>query len=133
MDLKPENLLIGDNYEMKITDFDSSYRKGDIMVLSKGTKNYRPNEIKECECKKINAADIYSSAIILFCFMFGNLPYLEDSLVEGNDLHDLMTNEQSKFWSFHQKMHSSTRISSEFKDLFEQMVKVNPQDRISID
>ena len=45
LDIKPENLLIGDDYNLKITDFDSCYMKNDHLANRKGTKNYRAPEV----------------------------------------------------------------------------------------
>src|SRR5690606_5457236 len=77
LDLKPDNLLFGEDHKLKIADFDLSYICGDDSIRGKGTINFRAPEIKDYECKKPFAADIYSAGIILFALMFGYLPYDE--------------------------------------------------------
>jgi len=37
LDIKPGNLLIGDNYKLKITDFDLSATKDDGVITGGGT------------------------------------------------------------------------------------------------
>lgn len=80
LDLKPENLLLGQDFELKITDFDMSYQTGDICTVGKGTPYYRAPEVAKRKCKKPKAADIYSIGIILFILKFGQLPYDERRL-----------------------------------------------------
>jgi len=115
LDLKLENLLLGNDLELKIADFDSSYQKEDFIIISRGTRNNRPKEIRKGSCKLPQAADIYSAGLVLFQFMFGNLPYLEDSLIEGEDLQEQMETNISKFWNFHSRMHPKMEISKDFK------------------
>jgi len=45
LDLKLDNLLIGSNYQLKIADFDLSYKVGDKRIVSDGSKHYRAPEI----------------------------------------------------------------------------------------
>ena len=46
LDIKLDNICIGEGYKLKYIDFDSCYIKGDICVISRGTKNYRAPELK---------------------------------------------------------------------------------------
>lgn len=77
MDLKLSNLLIGESFTLKIIDFDSAYYKDDILVLGKGSPNYRPPELKNIRTRDPWATDIYSAGIILFNLMTASLPFLE--------------------------------------------------------
>jgi len=77
MDIKPQNILIGNGYLLKIADFDGAYKNDDIIIVSKGTKNYRPLEQRKNCVKNPYAADIYSAGVTLFSMMFGYIPYLE--------------------------------------------------------
>jgi len=45
LDLKLANLVLGKGYQLKVIDFDTSYLKGDLVVLSYGSKNYRAPEV----------------------------------------------------------------------------------------
>mmetsp|Transcript_117071 Transcript_117071/g.164592 ORF Transcript_117071/g.164592 Transcript_117071/m.164592 type:complete len:129 (+) Transcript_117071:377-763(+) len=46
-DLKLENLLIGDEFKLKIADFDLCFKHGDKNIRSRGTKYYRAPEMIE--------------------------------------------------------------------------------------
>jgi len=45
LDIKPENLLLGTDVKLKITDFDLSYKKGDRKFLGKGSIHFRAPEL----------------------------------------------------------------------------------------
>jgi len=70
MDIKPENLLIGEDCNLKIIDFDFSMKTEEGVCLGKGSKNFRAPEVKKGKSlKNPTAADVYSAAVVLFCFL----------------------------------------------------------------
>jgi serine/threonine protein kinase len=135
MDLKLENLLVGENFNLKIADFDLSFIAGDQKMVSRGTKFYRPPELIQGKCTNTQAADIYSAGIILFTLKTrGMLPHAEDNRVGGVDFAGLLYTRNSEFWNKHceiQKKEASF-FDEEFKNLFNAMVKLNPTERASI-
>jgi Serine/threonine protein kinase len=131
LDLKLDNLLLGEDFKLKIADFDTSYIKEDIFVLGKGTTNFRAPELKDGKCKKTKLADVYSAGIILFTLNAGILPYSEDTKIYGQNLYDLLFNDLQKFWEVHEKIHKRP-FDSDFKALFESMTRFNPLERISL-
>lgn len=67
LDIKLENVLLGEDFMLKLIDFDASYHKTkDFEIKSKGTENYRAPEIISSKCKDPAAADVYSLGILLF-------------------------------------------------------------------
>mmetsp|Transcript_28028 Transcript_28028/g.24733 ORF Transcript_28028/g.24733 Transcript_28028/m.24733 type:complete len:241 (+) Transcript_28028:59-781(+) len=84
LDIKLENLLLTEDFSLKITDFDTSIRiQKNCSLHTSGTMGYRAPEVKARSCKDPKAADIYSAAISLFTLMTGSLPHCEDQLVSG--------------------------------------------------
>jgi len=71
LDLKLENLLLGDDYGVKIADFDLSYKEGDSKIKSKGTAIYGSPEILEGSCTEPMAADLYSLGLVLLLLATG--------------------------------------------------------------
>jgi len=136
MDLKLENLLLGSDFSLKIADFDLSYFDNDSKILSRGTKFYRPPEVIQGRCKNTKAADIYSAGIVLFTLKTrGMLPHAEDNRVGGIDFAGLLYTHNSEFWKKHceiQKKDASF-FDEDFKNLFNAMISLNPNDRASID
>eukprot|EP00330_Aristerostoma_sp_ATCC50986_P012058 CAMPEP_0114583374 /NCGR_PEP_ID=MMETSP0125-20121206/7120_1 /TAXON_ID=485358 ORGANISM="Aristerostoma sp., Strain ATCC 50986" /NCGR_SAMPLE_ID=MMETSP0125 /ASSEMBLY_ACC=CAM_ASM_000245 /LENGTH=138 /DNA_ID=CAMNT_0001776793 /DNA_START=372 /DNA_END=788 /DNA_ORIENTATION=+ len=89
-DLKLGNLLMGEQYKLKLLDFDGSYVKGDTKIYYLTTKNYRAPETIVKNCKDPYRADIYSAGIILFVMLMKKMPYDEDKFVDGVDMWSSM-------------------------------------------
>jgi len=121
LDLKLENFLLDENFNLKLTDFDLSYMPDDKKVTGKGTVNYRAPEIIEGCCKDPQAADIYSAGISLFLLKTGGkLPFKEKCLYNGVDMKGLLETNTRAFWKkqceFLEKEPSF--FSEDFKRLF---------------
>ena len=140
LDLKPENLLLGADLNLKIADFDLSHVCGDSKILSRGTRYYRgpeffKNSSGDPEIKSPFPSDIYSAGIILFILKSGGIyPHAENNTLEGIDLVDLMYNDNAEFWRKHCEIQekSESFYDKSFRDLFNAMVKFNPEDRMTI-
>ena len=107
LDIKLDNLLLGNNFSLKIGDFDQAYRAGQPNIISKGTVCYRAPELVTRKCQNPAAADIYSAGIVLFLLKCGGiLPHSEHQKFNGKNLFDLLNNNPAQFWeehSFHTK------------------------------
>lgn len=136
LDLKLDNLLIGQNYTLKIADFDQAYVQGQSVILSKGTESFRAPEVFRGKCKNPYAADIYSAAIILFTLRCGGIiPYSESQKIQGVNFLALMTQRPDIFWDAHLKLQKkdSSFFSEDFKALFMGMVPFDPAQRLTIE
>jgi len=135
LDIKLENLLLGEDFKLKITDFDLSSYTDDFHLIAKGTAGYRAPEVMNATCRDGEAADIYSAAIVLFGLKSGgNMPHNELSLYRGVDLYGLMHRNEPEFWRKHCEFQNkpSTHFDSEFQQLFSGMTKINPKERFTI-
>ena len=135
LDLKLENLLIGDDYTLKLTDFDLSYVPGDSRIKSRGTKNYRAPEIMENKCTDPYAADIYSAGVILFLLKTGGkMAFTETEYLSGWSMAALKEIDPKLFWEKKSYVLGETEsfFSEEFKELFTRMTKPKPKDRPTI-
>jgi len=103
LDIKLDNILFGKNYELKLIDFEGCYYIEEDALTSTGTANFRAPELQKKEIVDPVACDIYSCGIVLFCFAFGEYPYLEEYPVEGCDLRHLMYVNNEYFWDIHIK------------------------------
>jgi len=135
LDIKPDNLLLGENFQLKIADFDSSVIQGETHIFPMGTLNYRAPELMQKACQDLKAGDIYSAGIVLFLFKTGGiLPHIEHKLFEGLDLLDLLDNHNEIFWEKHceKQGREPSFFSSEFRSLFNAMTKANPKERATL-
>jgi len=131
MDLKPDNIFLNENYQVKIADFDQSVIIDDGAPSSKGTPGYRAPEVLNGNCENPVAADIFSLGVILFNLKSRVPPYAEGKLFKGKDLYDeLIKDDNSEFWKIHEKAQNDDIFFSEsFKSLIKRMLAPNPQDR----
>jgi len=136
LDIKPENLLIGEEYQLKIADFDLSQFTTEPTISTKGTECYRAPEIAQKSCSNGCAADIYSAGIVLFILKTGGrLPYSESKNYKGIDFFYLFHNENSSFWRKQceiQRKHPSF-FRTDFKELINKMMKLKPEERATIE
>lgn len=130
LDIKPENLLLGEGFQMKVADFDLSYIKGeDHKIHSRGTKCYRAPELAQEQCKNPAAADVYSAGVFLYVMKtLGSLPHIEDASVDGVNFFRLFNRaDKSEFWnaqlSYLKKDESF--FSEEFRTMINKMIDTN--------
>jgi len=128
LDIKLENLLVGEGFQLKIADFDISHVKGTGKISSRGTKCYRAPDLARGACSNPASADIYSAGIILFILKSnGFIPYTEEKNIHGIDLYPLLRNEDPLFWEYHTKFQKRTAdfFDQDFQELFNSMVKTD--------
>jgi len=137
MDIKLENILLDENYQAKLCDFDLS-RLFEEDIDLKGTPLFRAPEVKQEVCTNPAAADIYSLGIVLFLMKTGGVhPHVEeDTLNDGANLYNLLYNDQSKFWKKQSELNKvdddPSFFSEDFKTLFISMTRADPQQRATI-
>lgn len=73
LDIKPDNILLSKDFELKICDFDLSYLEGDEKIKSNGTKYFRAPELFFNHCSNTKKADIFSAGILLFILKSGGI------------------------------------------------------------
>jgi len=135
LDIKLENLLLGNNFMLKIADFDQAYIKNQENVVTKGTVCYRAPELIIGSCTNTEAADIYSAGITLFLFKTGGiLPHSEHQKFKGIDMFDLMINNNRNFWEQHCQIQGKepSFFDADFRALFNAMVSLHPEERPTI-
>jgi serine/threonine protein kinase len=133
LDIKLDNLVLDENFQLKIIDFDRSYKKEDLFLIGKGTANYRAPELFTEKCTNPFSTDIYSAAIVLFVLFNGkHLPYNEGSLFREIDLYVLLQQNPNKFWSVHETILKSS-FPCDFKELFIGMTRGDVDKRFTLE
>lgn len=125
-DMKLENLLLDDQFNLKIADFGfadllqgkncSGKLEGKL-----GTQGYMAPEIHLGEAYSGQSVDLFAAGIILFTLLTRRIPFTK---AHPSDPHYyfLVTNPEN-FWASHAEAEDGKDIySPEFKDLFEKML-----------
>jgi len=132
MDLKVDNLLLDEQFQLKITDFDlAQCMVTEKKLFGSGTIGYRAPEVTKGRCNNFAAADIYSMGVILFILFTGYPPYNEDS-TDGYDHFYKLLRSYRGFWEAHSRKKGKDFYSEEFMDLVNWMLSEKPGDRPSI-
>ena len=135
LDLKLENIMLGENFLLKIIDFDSSEPISAKTTLSRGTKDYRAPELMNGNSLDFAAADIYSMGVILYIFKTGEFPFAEEQRGKSNPRSSIFKfrSDKETFWTEKcLKYGGSSVLSEEFIELIDGMLERDPKKRFTI-
>lgn len=125
LDIKPENIFFDADFNLKIGDFDLSFGNAELFPEGSGTVDYRSPQLAESKYDDMEADDVFSAGIVLFCMLSGGiLPFVEQTDGNDFDFYGLLQANPAKFWENHPRI-SQTRCKgwpTELKALFEGMV-----------
>nr|XP_033812660.1 calcium/calmodulin-dependent protein kinase kinase 2 [Geotrypetes seraphini]XP_033812661.1 calcium/calmodulin-dependent protein kinase kinase 2 [Geotrypetes seraphini]XP_033812662.1 calcium/calmodulin-dependent protein kinase kinase 2 [Geotrypetes seraphini]XP_033812663.1 calcium/calmodulin-dependent protein kinase kinase 2 [Geotrypetes seraphini]XP_033812664.1 calcium/calmodulin-dependent protein kinase kinase 2 [Geotrypetes seraphini] len=126
-DVKPSNLLVGEDGHIKIADFGVSNQfEGTDAFLTNtvGTPAFMAPETLS-ETRKIfsgKALDAWAIGITLYCFVFGQCPFMDERILS---LHSKIKSQALEF-------PDQPDIGDDLKDLITHMLDKNPESRISV-
>ena len=133
-DIKPENILITSNFELKLIDFGYSHKfpdnaKNSKLYISQGTDIYcSPESNKPSLGYDPFKHDVFSFGVLAFVLTMGRFPFSNTNFY---DIHyrNIMAKDYKKFWSDFEKY----RISEEFKDFINKLICYNCDDRMNFE
>jgi serine/threonine protein kinase len=131
LDIKPCNVFLDENFNLKLGDFDFSSFEGDGK-FEKGSEGFRAPEVIVKNNYNIYKADIYSIGIMLFSLLVGKyIPFYESC----PKLQRLLYESPRDYWRVVEEkcIRFHGKFSDSFKLLFEGMTKEKPEDRWSLD
>ncbi|KAL2099833.1 hypothetical protein ACEWY4_004227 [Coilia grayii] len=126
-DVKPSNLLVGEDGHIKIADFGVSnqFEGADALLTSTvGTPAFLAPETLSETRKNFSgkALDVWAMGVTLYCFVFGVCPFMDERIL-----------------SLHQKIKTQpvelpehADVSDDLKDLLLKMLDKNPETRITV-
>jgi len=130
-DLKPQNIVIDSDFNLKICDFGSSWRmRGASMEqYSLGTRGFRAPEIvlKHPYSKK---CDAFSCGVLLFVLLTKLMPEIEEATPKDKLYRYIATRDFAKFWKLLDKRVSG--LSKEVKALLGRLLTYQPNERMGI-
>lgn len=135
LDLKLENMMVGDSFALKIIDFDQAQKTSDRRITSGGTEGYRAPEVIDGSCRNLEAADIYSLGVILYALKSREYPFVEETNGNVTKLvcYDVFHKENMKFWRAKAgNMGDLSFFSEDFKMLINNLLVQDPNKRYKI-
>jgi len=125
MDIKPENILLSEDFRVKVTDFDQTVPIGDKNIASKGTRCYRAPEVRNGDCHNAGAADIFSLGVTLFYLKTRVLPFGEGKT--SYLYEEFIKEDDNNFWKNFIDIKKDTNFfHKNFKNLIGGMLAQNP-------
>lgn len=123
-DLKFENILLDDNFNIKICDFGIS-STNIISNIPKGTPLYTAPENYNCKDHDCSKSDIWSIGIILFIMLTGDIPIEDKANINDPLFIKIMQNNfNDSPWDLFRSVFG--------KDLCTKILKINPDIRLNI-
>ncbi|XP_055009703.1 LOW QUALITY PROTEIN: calcium/calmodulin-dependent protein kinase kinase 2 [Boleophthalmus pectinirostris] len=126
-DVKPSNLLVGEDGHIKIADFGVSnqFEGADALLTSTvGTPAFLAPEALSETRKNFSgkALDVWAMGITLYCFVFGTCPFMDERILS---LHQKIKTQPVE-------LPENAEISDDLKDLLLKMLDKNPGTRITV-
>jgi len=129
-DIKPQNLLLDEHFQLKIADFGLSFISklcGEQMLKSRcGTRGYQAPELLKGE-QYSKACDIFSCGVVLFILLTGHPPF-EHARRSDRFYKPLCESNIKEFWWMHRRV----KIDDHCKDLITRMLAYRPTNRLSV-
>jgi serine/threonine protein kinase len=135
LDLKLENILMGNDFQLKIADFDLAQPIVETLLDSMGTAGYRAPEVIDNTARNLAAIDVYSCAIILYTFKAKEFLFVE--MEEGNEDNILNYARYKKsketYWTERmQRKQKRFELSDDLIELLNGMLEPQPAKRLTI-
>lgn len=134
-DMKPENVLFDENFNLKISDFGFSIilsgRDGSGQLNTHlGTEGYMAPEIHLRKPYAGETVDLFATGIILFIMFSQNPPFTK--AIPNDPYYRLLSSRDDRFWQLHSRNKSPTFYSADFKSLITSMLALEPSQRLTI-
>lgn len=133
-DIKPENILVGNDFDIRLIDFGFSHKinqkSNNLVYNTEGTDSYSSPEKRKGNINGYDGIknDIFSLGVLLFVITVGRFPF---NLTGYSDkkYRLIMTKKFEQYWNNFEDIN----LSKEFKDLVNHLICYEPNERYSIE
>lgn len=137
-DVKPQNLLLGADMNLKLSDFGFAYQlsEGEKCDQFLGTEGFMsPQILKRTDSYSPVSSDIFAAGVCLFAWVVGHMPFKE---ADKSDPYYkcIGKNRADIFWKCHDRRlqeKGKKPLSQELKDLIAAMLQKDESQRASIE
>lgn len=131
-DMKPENIMLDSDFNLKIADFGFSSTKAQN-DSRKGTDSYMAPEIHMGQKYSGQCVDLFAAGIILF-IMVAQHPPFNKATPKDPHYKTISANRMDLFWKLHSRNKPSGLdfFSEDFRDLITQLLGFDPVQRPSL-
>ena len=132
-DIKPENILIDKDFNIKLIDFGFSSiiteKNHGIINSTEGSETYSAPERRRTNLEGYDGvkSDIFSLGVLLFVITVGRFPF-NLSGYSDKKYRLIITKKFDKYWAIYEKFN----LSEEFKDLINHLICFEPEERLNI-
>ena len=134
-DIKPENVIVGKDFNIKLIDFGFSEilgKEDNYIYEYKGSEVYSSPEVRNRNNNEYGydgiKSDIFSIGVLLFVITLGRFPF-ERCCYSDRKYRLIMKKKYEDYWHHFQQYN----LSKEFKELIEHLICYDPSERFSID
>mmetsp|Transcript_48904 Transcript_48904/g.56206 ORF Transcript_48904/g.56206 Transcript_48904/m.56206 type:complete len:307 (-) Transcript_48904:596-1516(-) len=131
-DLKLENFLLDDNFNLKISDFGLSSAESECLLTGLGSATNRAPEVLEGDPYDGKLADIFAIGVLLFKVITKRPPWKEADPDTDKFYVMIAAERYDLFWKVHETV-LEMEFDQSFKDLFVALVHIDPAKRPSLD
>ena len=137
-DIKLENIMFDRYFNLKIIDFGLSISHEDagkpknIERGPVGTLSYAAPELFESKVIEGEKLDVFSSGVILFAILSGEMPFKKAELYDKYYRYIYVEDYLYEFWEQHGFGNGTNTFSLEAKNLIEMMIVRDQQTRLSL-
>lgn len=134
-DMKTENVMLGENWTMKIADFGFSTKtegkKGTgLLYTALGTASYASPELLQKKPYLGEPSDIFSLGVSLFVLVTGKMPF-KHALTDDPYYKEIVKEDFEGYW---EKLKGKVpSVTKEFKELFFSIISYDPKKRPSLE
>ncbi|KRX08414.1 Protein kinase-like domain [Pseudocohnilembus persalinus] len=137
-DIKLENLLLSENYTLKIADFGFVGASNQILYENLGTKTYKAPEIHTYSKQGYQGepTDVFSAGVCFFIICCGHYPF--NQAIPQDKLYNAQQQKNQSYWQYQIKSLTQKKIKTDFVN--ENFIKLmngiftsNPNERYTID
>lgn len=129
-DVKPENLLIDESWNLKLIDFAFAVEANKIETALVGTPGYIAPEMLAKKGYDPAKVDVFAAGVVLFVMVRGSPPF--NDTVPTDPHYSAFKKNNAHFWTYHRHKDPKAPCSPSFVDLVNRMLEPDPAKRIDI-